>query len=268
MELLKSILISLLLWNVALAQTYVPAWKPLSRDEVRLSQSTHLIFEADSANGFLRYRGYVVKYDNTLHSPKYTIHQLTPKQIDSQAGTKAKRLSTFLIDTDNLSGFSATNADYKNSGWDRGHMVPAGDFYWNVEFKNETFLYSNISPQQPNLNRGIWANLEEAIRRKVLQIDDTAYVITGAIYQPNGEVIGPDHVAVPSHIYKIVFFPDQERIYAFLFDNGVATFEGSLNQFQVSVDDLEVIAGEDFFEVLEDSIEVRLEKATQVFDGY
>jgi endonuclease G, mitochondrial len=239
-------------------QQYEKAWTPLNSAEIATSIQIHLQFESDSPDNLICYRGYVVKYDYARRLPLFSIHKLTPDQINPELGPHAKRLSTFLIDEANLNLGSAMNADYYKSGWDRGHMVPAGDFQWNQSLKNETFLYSNISPQTPNLNRGIWAGLENRIRQMVAEKNQYAMVITGVILGDDS-TIGPNKVSVPTHLYKLVFFPNLSLMYAFLFDNRTGYYNAAIQDFQVTVDEIEAIVQIDFFDKLEDNAEAIME---------
>lgn len=95
---------------------------------------------------------------------------------------------------------SPTPADYTNTGYDRGHMVPAA----NADDPNEmsdTFLMTNMTPQLPSVNRVAWKNLEERVRSIPFK-----WVVTGAHYSKNPTVIGKNKVPVPVFLYKVVFF--------------------------------------------------------------
>lgn len=228
----------------------------------------HTKYESDSISNFIVYRGFVIKYLNEFRIPKFTYHKLTPEQISPTYGSKAKRRSSFFVDNIYTSYQSATNLDFKNSGYDRGHMVPAGDFYSDKSLKDETFVYFNVCPQNPVLNRTIWAFLENSIRDKILNFNKEAFIITGTIVDSiNYYSIGPNKVVVPQYLYKIIFIPDLNVMYAFLFDNQIYEFLGSLEDYQVKVDFLEKLTCEDFFEKLPDEIENYLEATIIPFLG-
>ena len=130
-------------------------------------------------------------------------------------------------------------------------MVPAGDFLWNKKLKDETFLYTNINPQTAVLNRGIWANLENRIRSKVVKNAEDAYIVTGAVFNSACEnKIGPNELCVPVAFFKIVYFERRNSMFAFLFDNTVDNYEGNIAEFQVSVNFIEQITREDFFDLM------------------
>ena len=107
---------------------------------------------------------------------------------------------------------SPTPADYTNSGYDRGHMVPAA----NADDPNEmsdTFFMTNMTPQLPSVNRVAWKNLEERIRSVPFK-----WVVTGAHYSASPKVIGKNKVPVPDFLYKVAFF-ESGNVAVYIVDN-------------------------------------------------
>ena len=107
---------------------------------------------------------------------------------------------------------SPTPADYTNSGYDRGHMVPAA----NADDPNEmsdTFFMTNMTPQLPSVNRVAWKNLEERIRSVPFK-----WVVTGAHYSATPKVIGKNKVPVPDFLYKVAFF-ESGNVAVYIVDN-------------------------------------------------
>lgn len=228
----------------------------------------HLAFESNFGDSILYFKGYSVIFSYTYNLPRYVFNLLTVDQLTTnESRPSVKRSSSFypfILPNGNL---SATNIDYSKSGYDRGHMVPAGDFAWNKELKDETFYYVNINPQTPTLNRGIWANLENMLRVKVLQLAEDAYVITGAVFSSEYIAqIGPNGLCVPLAFFKIIYFEKQEKMFAFMFDNNIESYEGDITDFQVTVDSIEKITEENFFDLLDDIIEERLESTILKFN--
>ena len=228
----------------------------------------NLVFESNRGDSILYFKGYSVIYSYTYNLPQYVFNIITVDQLISSVGRPAvKRRTTFMPYILPNGIQSATNEDYYKSGYDRGHMVPAGDFVWNKELKDETFYYVNINPQIPTLNRGVWANLESRIREKVLKYSESAYVVTGAIFNPEyREQIGPKGMCVPVAFFKIVYFEKREKMFAFMYDNTIENYFGNINDFQVTVDFLEKITEEDFFDLLNDDLEVKLESIIENFN--
>jgi endonuclease G len=153
---------------------------------------------------------------------------------------------------------SASLSDYTGSGYDRGHLCPAEDMSFSKVAMNETFYLSNMSPQDPSFNRGIWSSLEAQVRNWALAYD-SLYVITGPVLTSKIGTIGANKVSVPKYYYKVIldYCQPEIKILAFLIPNekGVGTFRS----YAVSVDSIEVVTGIDFFPALPDNIEISLE---------
>ena len=113
----------------------------------------------------------------------------------------AKRKNQFKRDLKVKNG-SADLIDYKNSGYDRGHLAPAADMKWSKVAMKESFFMTNISPQKPAFNRGIWKNLESEVRK--WSKDRNVYILTGGILKKDLTRIGPNKVSVPNFFYKII----------------------------------------------------------------
>jgi len=222
--------------------------------------SRHLYFESDNGASLIAYKGFVVRYD-TLHKvPAFTIQHITPQQVSDSLGHKAQRKNVFWVD-DKLEPFSATKADYYKSGYDRGHHAPAGDFVYSQALKDESFVFTNISPQQPDLNRGALVKLEKRIRERIIHWQSEAYVITGTLFlKAPPDTIG-EGLTVPSHIYKLVFYPQKKRMYAYIFPNYLKFYSDDLKRYRTTVDDIEIQCGEDFFDRLADETENKLESS-------
>jgi endonuclease G len=107
---------------------------------------------------------------------------------------------------------SPTPADYTNSGYDRGHMVPAANADDPKEM-SDTFFMTNMTPQLPSVNRVAWKNLEERVRSVPFK-----WVVTGAHYSKNPKVIGKNKVPVPDFLYKVAFF-ESGNVAVYIVDN-------------------------------------------------
>lgn len=226
------------------------------------TSSPHLRFEADPMDDFVLYRGFVVAFNKKHKVPNYTIHRITTEQLQANNGIRAKRSDYFKVD-ERVKEHSAQRSDYYKSGYDRGHYVPAGDFVYSQELKDETFTYTNVSPQLKALNRYGWKYLEAAIRDKVLAWKCSAYVVSGSLFKAGNKRIGENQIGVPDQLYKIVFYPDSMKMYAFRMNNSNEAYSGSLQDYQLTVDELETLSQEDYFEKLKDADENRLESEIQ-----
>lgn len=176
-------------------------------------------------------------------------------------------------------GRRAELSDYSHSGYDRGHMAPAGNQTVDVQRKKETFYLSNMTPQTAALNRTIWNRLEEHVRQWA-EARGVVYVITGVLfYDPaeddpstadgyvEYEQIGLNRVSVPTHLYKIVYAQDASKKWdaiAFVLPNQTKTFAAQydFSKWIRSIDWIEGRAGLDFLSALDDPVENALEAQT------
>lgn len=202
---------------------------------------------------------FLLCYDSSARLPVWTVYELLPSQLHGSD----PRPSHFRHDP-SLSGPSARDSDYRHSGFSRGHMVPAADLAWSAAALRASFLLSNAAPQRQSLNSGRWLQLENAVRQ-IAAHADSVYIFTGPVFDsPNPELIGPGHVTVPTHFYKVVLVVGGQRkiAYAAILPNSDQVWQ-PLNDFTVTVDEVERRTGLDFFSGLDDSEELRLESIRQ-----
>jgi len=202
----------------------------------------------------IRHNYFTLGYAEEFEQAAWTIHKLDNKMING----KAKRANKFYPDP-LVSSESANDADYKNSGYDRGHLIPAADMKFLQSAMQETFFYSNMSPQNQDFNRGIWQELEEQVRSWA-EMEKEIFVITGPVLKKGLPGIGMNEVAVPEAYYKIIarFDGNKSKLIAFLIPNRGSDLP--LNKFTVPVDKIEQLTGLDFFAILPDNQENILEK--------
>jgi endonuclease G, mitochondrial len=185
------------------------------------------------------------------------------KLLSSHIGGPEKRQNKFLSDP-KVTSFSAHSDDYKKSGFDRGHLAPAGDFTWSQQAMAESFYMSNISPQQPGFNRGIWKKLEEQARRWALENEELIIVTAGVLKEGLPQIGNRNRVSVPAYYYKILLDIKEPEIkaIAFLMENKASN--SPLMSFAISIDSLEAFTGIDFFPALEDNLENQLESTVEL----
>jgi endonuclease G len=164
----------------------------------------------------------------------------------------------YFIEDKRVKTKSADWRNYKNSGYDRGHLCAAGDRRFSFEAYNETFLTSNISPQDHDFNAGIWNRLEQKVRYWADKFDGV-YVVTGGVLKGKMKTIGEEKVSVPNAFYKIVvdISDGNYKAIAFLIPNRASG--DSFYDYAVSIDEVEAKTGIDFFPKLPDAIETNLE---------
>lgn len=180
--------------------------------------------------------GYAAHYNYSTKVSEYVVEKVTRESIKGQAPRKDE----FREDPEIPVQYRSTLKDYVGSGFDRGHMAPAADFYYSVQAMSESFLLTNMMPQVPGNNRGIWKYTEEYTRAWANAYGEI-YVITGTIYGQNRRAIGAN-VVVPSHIYKVVIVPSANRAITFLFPNEKLPVE-DLPKYIVTIGDIEAYTG-------------------------
>ncbi len=167
----------------------------------------------------------------------------------------------YFIQDDKVNTGSADWVNFKNSGYTKGHLLPAADRKFSIEAYNETFLTSNVSPQIYEFNAGVWLLLEEQIRDWVLEYDEL-FIITGGILTPDLETIGYENVAVPKYFYKIILDYREPEIKAIAFIMPHEDNDAPIYEFVTSIDQIENLTNIDFFPALPDELENQLENSS------
>ncbi|MBA6155984.1 DNA/RNA non-specific endonuclease [Tenacibaculum sp. S7007] len=204
----------------------------------------------------VKHNGYQLSYNEQHEQAEWVAYTLDKNDI---IYTKHKR--PFFISDPKVKTKSADWRNYKNSGYDKGHLCPAGDKRYSKKAHDETFYTSNISPQKHDFNAGIWNKLEQKTRYWAKKYNHL-YVVTGGILEPNLKTIGRDKVSVPKYFYKILLDYTQPEIKAIAFLVPHKESNKPLYYFVVSIDDIEQKTGIDFFPDLPDTIETKLESST------
>lgn len=214
-------------------------------------------FYLPTASGqVVKHRFYSLSYIEDHEQAEWVAYTLTRDNLKKEW---VERQDNFLPDP-KVRTESATPNDYRNSGYDRGHLVPAADMAFDEDAMMETFFMSNISPQAKNFNKGIWRELEELTRswaeKNVKLFVVTGPILTGAV---KGK-IGANEVSIPTAFYKVLLDlnePEKKAI-AFVVPNEIS-YE-PLYKYVKSVDEVEELTGIDFFpELMPKEMEQELE---------
>lgn len=145
-------------------------------------------------------KAYVVSYNKDYRIPNWVAWHLPSEH----AYGDIKRPGNAWHEDLDVPAPRATVADYKGSGWTRGHMCPAGDNKWDSEAMYNTFLFSNCCPQNANLNSGTWNQIEISTRRWAERWGDL-YIVCGPIlFRQEHETIGENKVVVPEAFFKVI----------------------------------------------------------------
>ena len=208
---------------------------------------------SSTTNQIVKHKYYTLSYNEKHEQAEWVAYVLKPAHLK-----KINRKRPYFIYDKQVKTKSANYRNYKKSGYDKGHLVPAGDMRFSLDAFNDTFYTSNISPQNHDFNAGIWNRLEQKTRywtKKYGQL----YVITGGVLNDNLKSIGQEKVSVPNQFYKILLdYTDSDvKAIAFLMPN--KNVNKALYKYVVSIDKIEQLTGVDFFPALPDDIENLLE---------
>ncbi len=217
-------------------------------------------FHLPQYNQILEKTGFTISYSHEHKQPEWVAYKISKMNMEGTANRKNHR---FKEDTAVIGG-TASPSNLKGLKFHRGHMAPAAIMVWSDRAMMESHLLSNVSPQTPACNLGIWKRLEN-LTRKWVRKHDSVYVISGPILKKTLDKVGPDNVSVPKHFYKVVlrYCPDVKQAIGFIIPNGKA--KGDLSTFAVTVDKVEEMTNIDFFESMDDTLENRIEGT---FDYY
>lgn len=201
----------------------------------------------------IRHTGFTLSYNNNLRLANWVGYELTAEETDGDV----ERTDWFDPDP-YIKGIKVRHADYTHSGFDRGHLAPAADMRWSEQAMVESFYMSNICPQVHALNAGAWNNLEQRVRTWAKR-DSAIIVVSGPIVGENPMTIGDNRVAVPTHFYKVVAAPynDKPRGIAFIMPN--EDIDAPLHKYAVTIDSVENLTGIDFLYNLPDTLENYIE---------
>ena len=239
------------------------AEKYVDNNDVKLPELEDISFESEefseeyypdiSKGQLIKHEHYWLSYSETHEQAEWVAYELKKSHLSSNEIDRPYFILDGLVSTK-----SAHWRNYKNSGYDRGHLCPAGDRRFDVKAFNETFYTSNISPQLPEFNGQTWNFLEQQVRRWAKKRDGV-FVITGPVFGRGKKTIGDENVTVPSSFYKIVLDNSSNGLEAIAFLIPHKEGLGSYKPFQTSIDQIERETGFDFLSFLDDSQEHTLE---------
>ncbi len=165
----------------------------------------------------LCFASFAVLHSGNTRTPVYVAERLNRQILLAAQGLK--RTDKFYAEARLPRGERAELEDYRGSGWSRGHMAPAGDMSTPAAMA-QSFSLANVVPQAQKQNSGPWAKIEEDTRRYVMRAQGDVFVITGPVFEPGAQRIGAGGVAVPSHLFKLVYDPSTGKSWAHWQENG------------------------------------------------
>ena len=205
-------------------------------------------------------KAYTVSYNKETKCPNWVAWSLSVNHADGEWA----RSNDYREDYD-VPAPRATNEDYRGSSWSRGHMCPAGDNKWDADAMSETFLLSNMCPQDRSLNSGLWNRIETDCR-KWAQKYGGIYIVCGPLYyNKEHETIGANKVVVPEAFYKVILcLESKPKAIGFIVKNNDGAKKK--DQYVNTIDEVERITGIDFFPALPDNIEDAVEAYANIKD--
>ncbi|XP_061585591.1 endonuclease G, mitochondrial isoform X2 [Cololabis saira] len=242
----------------------LPAPGPLGLVGVPTLQASEMTVSAGGSGAVMKYgfpsmaniktrESYVTSYDPRTRTASWVIERLSPASL---TGSSDRKFSEFKEDDSVHMFHRATNGDYRGSGFDRGHLAAAANHKWSQKAMDDTFYLSNVAPQNPHLNQNTWNNLEKLCRsltKRYLNV----YVCTGPLYLPRQEadgklyvryqVIGKNHVAVPTHFFKVLILEQAEgrgvELRSYVLPNQPVDDKVPLENFLVPIETIERASG-------------------------
>ena len=209
--------------------------------------------KTNSKDKIITHTGYSLLYNEIHEQADWVAYELTKEETIKLY----ERTNKFILDP-KVSTFTASDSDYKGSGYDRGHLAPASDMGWSSIAMKESFYYSNMSPQKPSFNRGIWKKLEELVRTWAVE-NNNLYIVTGPVLKNELESIGNNKVSIPKYYYKVILDFSQPSIKGIGFILPNFGSKEPLKNYAVTIDSVEKFTGIDFFPLLQDKQENLIE---------
>lgn len=207
------------------------------------------------------YEGFKLSFNKETHVPNWVGWEL----LRNETNGSESRSNKFWEDQ-SVEGCATLN-DYRRSGFDRGHMCPAADQKWSDKAMSDCFVLTNMAPQDHSLNSGAWKTLEDK-ERLWAQRDSALIIVAGPLYLSDDVKTIGNGVRVPDAFFKVMLAPylPSPRAIGFIYPNMSAP--GNMQNYVVTVDEVERITGFDFFSSLPDSIETEVEAIASFKDWH
>lgn len=229
------------------------------KDNANVSlQPTKFFLPKSTTGQVIHHEFYSLSYDENHEQAEWVAYELKKNHLSRNDHNRPY----FEIDKA-VKTKAAHWKNYKNSGYSRGHLCPAGDRRFSKAAYEETFLTSNITPQKQDFNAGIWNTLEQKVRYWAKKFDGV-YVVTGGILTEDLPTIGKERVSVPKYFYKIILDNQDGEMKAIAFLVPHEETSVSIYKFVTTVDHIEALTGVDFFPNIDDAKEAVLEASSDV----
>ena len=235
--------------------------------EISIPATSEGLLEVPSSGApgrMVQHKAYLSSYNTETLIPNWVCYEITAEEAEGRLSREGRE---FRMDPDLRGCTQAMREDYSNSGWTKGHLMPAADAAFSDATITETFYFTNICPQNETLNAGDWEYLERKVRSWAKRYG-SVWVATGPIVGENRYgTIGDRDVTVPDSFFKALLVRRPDGSYsaiAFVMDNDDERYY--LKDCSMSIDELERLTGFDFFPALDDRIEERVESTVKLSD--
>ncbi len=192
-------------------------------------------------------QGYILAYDGRTRNAAWVYEHLTRDSLEIK--NASRKQCHFKSDVSLPKHIRSSVDDYRGSGYQLGHLCPFADCRSSPNAAEETFILSNISPQTPALNQGVWKKLEEYLRDLVKKYP-SLHIITLPLYLPKDRcvsyaILGTNNVAVPTHFCKVVFAEKEKGIdvFAYILPNSMIPNNLPLDHFKTTLEEVEKVSG-------------------------
>ncbi len=202
---------------------------------------------------------FVIGYSNAHKQALWSSYNLKAEHLQE---TEYKRKNRFRKDP-LLAAAVVHPGEYANTGYDKGHLIPARDMAFFPVALDESFFMSNISPQSPRFNRGVWKRLESEVRKITLREKDLL-VITGPVWsKEQNETMARTDIPVPVAFFKVIFdLTPPEKMIAFVIPHNASRKQPK--SFAMTVSQVEKLTGLDFFPELPAEQQRKLESTLDI----
>lgn len=212
----------------------------------------------------IEHMGYTLSYNSEYRIPNWVAYELQDSELYGDLD-RAEKFSPDPL----VKGRQAYDSDYVGSGYDRGHMAPAGDMKWSTQAMEESFYLSNVCPQNHNLNSGVWNDLEKKVRQEA-RYYGKLWVVCGPIVDSNRHgTVGKNKVVVPDSFFKALLAQNKDGKYisiAFVFPNEAG--DNGLASYAMTVNELEKLTGMDFFYNLDQKVQEKTEDSYDLWTDW
>ncbi|WP_339706905.1 DNA/RNA non-specific endonuclease [uncultured Kriegella sp.] len=237
---------------------YTPATYSIGAESDIKSQMSPTMLPSSTTGDIIVHNYYALSYNEPFEQAEWVAYELKKEHL-----TNDDRKRPYFIEDPKVKTKSADWRNYRGSGYDRGHLCPAGDRRFSEQAYNETFYTSNVSPQNRDFNAGIWNRLEMQVRQWAKRYG-SLFVVTGGVLEAGLKQIGEEDVDVPNYYYKIIVKEENTRLQAIAFLMPGRSSSKPIREFTVPIDKIEKMTGIDFFEKLPIEITTELERSVNL----